>query len=83
MNIQKIIKNIRDIDKKIFKIMKNGIEFSFIFCLIASFILVIYCENYNPCTYNVGISLFKSGLFFLSTFIICGFAFNNITKDVM
>ena len=79
MNIEKIIKGI---DKKIYKIMKNGIKFSFVFCLIASLILVTYCENYNPNTYNIGVSLFKSGLFFLSTFVMCGFAFNKIINDI-
>ena len=80
MNLEKILKNIKDIDKKIYVIMKNGIRFSFIFCLIAVFILAAYCGNSSPSTYNIGVSLFKSGMFFLISFIICGYAFNNIIK---
>ena len=42
MNFQKIIKNIKNIDKKVLTIVKKGLKVSFIFCLIASFILVTY-----------------------------------------
>lgn len=80
MNFERVLKHIKNIDKKIYMIMKNGIRFSFTFCLIAVFILSIYCGNSIPSTYNIGVSLFKSGLFFLISFIICGYAFNNIIK---
>jgi len=71
----------KNIDKKIYKIMKNGIKFSFVFCLVASFILVMNLECFSPSTYNIGCSLFQSGLFFLSMFIMCGFVFNSILKE--
>ena len=82
MNLQKKLIEIKNIDKKIYKIMKNGIKFSFVFCLIASLILVTYFENYDPNTYNIGVCLFKSGLFFVTTFVICAIAFNKIIKDI-
>lgn len=80
MNVKSVLKNIKDIDKKIYMIMKNGIKFSFVFCLIAVLILAIYYGSSIPSTYNIGVSLFKSGLFFLISFVICGYAFNNIIK---
>lgn len=82
MNIKEIIHNIKKIDNKIYNIMENGIKFSFVFCLLASYILVTYFETLNPSTYDIGFSLFKSGLFFLCTFIMCAFAFNKIIKDI-
>ena len=82
MNIQKNWQKIKNIDNRIYTIMKNGIKFSFVFCLIASLVLVTYIENYNPHIYSIGVELFKSGLFFFSAFIMCGVAFNKIIKDI-
>ncbi len=82
MNIQKIMKDAKDIDKKIIKIMKIGIRYSCIFCLIASLILITYMLTSNPHLYYIGISIFKSSLFYIVGFIICGMAFNNIIKDI-
>ncbi len=81
MNFQEIKKNIKQIDKKIMTIVKNGLKGSFIFCLIASFILVIYTTIGEPNAYYIGISLLKSGMFFIVGFIICGLAFNKIIRD--
>ena len=82
MHIKKIIKELKNIDKKIIKIMLNGIKFSFVFCLTACLVLTTYFENYNPNTYNIGVSLLKSGSLFLITFVICGVAFNKIINDL-
>ena len=82
MNVKEIIEELKKIDKKVNKIMLNGIKFSFVFCLIASLVLGTYCENFNPISYNIGISLLKSGVLFIVTFVICGVAFNKIVKDL-
>lgn len=82
MKFEKILNNMKNIDKKTHQIMKNGMKFSIIFCLFSNLILATYCTNYNPIVYTIGISMFKSGLFFLTAFIICGFAFNNIIKEI-
>lgn len=81
MNFQKIIKNVKQIDEKILAIVKNGIKFSFIFCLIASFVLITYTQSAETSAYYIGLSLFKSGLFFIAGFIICGIAFNKIMEN--
>ena len=73
-----IIKSIKNLNKKIIKIMKTGIYFSFLFCIFASLILLTYQIYSEPQIFYTGISLFQSGLFFLVTFIICGFAFYNL-----
>lgn len=81
MNFQEIIKNIKQIDKRILVIVKNGLEVSLIFCLISSFILVTYNTIGEPNAYYIGLSLLKSGLFFIVGFIICGIAFSKIISE--
>ena len=81
MNFQEIIKNIKQIDKKVISIVKNGLKGSFVFCLIASYILATYTTIGEPNAYYIGISLFKSGLFFIVGFVICGVAFSRIMKE--
>lgn len=82
MNIQDIMKDIKNTDKNIIKIMKKGVEFSFAFCLIACLILFTYILSSNVSVFYIGVSLFKSGLFFLVGFVICGIAFNSIMKEL-
>jgi len=77
MKYKTIKKSLNIINKKIVHIVKNGIKFSMIFCLLASFILVLYCGKANPEAFYVGISLLKSGMFFISMFIICGIVFDK------
>lgn len=81
MNFQEIMNSIKQIDIKILTIVQKGINASLIFCLIASFILATYTTIGEPNAYYIGISLLKSGLFFIVGFIICGIAFNKIIRD--
>ncbi len=77
----KKIKKLIITNPKIIHIMKNGIMFSILLCLIAIFILEIYCSKGKPSAFYTGISLLKSGMFFITMFIICGFVFNKVTKN--
>ena len=82
MNLVNCIKDLKKIDKKIIKLVKAGVKLSFIFCVIASFILFTYCINNNPIIYKVGISIFKTSLFYICTCIMCGFAFYQIRNEI-
>ncbi len=82
MNIKEIKNNIKQIDKKIVNIVKNGVKFSFVFCIIATLILVTYTITGGLNQYYIGISLLKTSLFFIVGFLICGIAFNNIIKEI-
>ena len=82
MNFTNSIKEFKKIDKKILQIVKKGIKISFVFCILASLILLIYCINCNPIIYDIGISVFKTGLFYICTCIMCGFAFNQIGNEI-
>ncbi len=78
--IGKLFKNefkTKILDKKILHIVKHGIKYSLIICMFATLILVMYCEKSAPQAFYVGISLLKSALFFMATFIICGFVFDK------
>lgn len=81
MNFQEIIKNIKHIDEKVLAIVKKGLKVSFIFCLLAILILVTYNTIGEPNAYYIGLSLLKSGLFFVVGFIICGVAFSKIMNE--
>lgn len=81
-NFKILLKSILNIDKKILRIMKIGLKYSFCFCILATLILLTY-EFFNlPTLFYAGISLLKSGLFFIATFTICGFAFDKITHEI-
>jgi hypothetical protein len=81
-NINILLKRFSNIDKKILKIMKIGLKFSFYFCILATLILFTYNFLYLPALFYTGISLLQSGLFFIVAFTICGFAFDKIIHDI-
>lgn len=79
--MKNIITNIKIENSNTQKLVKKGILFSFLLTIISTFILLIYHLFYaNPITFYIGISLFKSSLFFLCFFIIFGIAFDTINK---
>jgi len=81
--IKALTENFSNIDKSIKKLMIKGIKFSLLVCLISSFILFTYEIFYNsPDLYYIGISVFKTGTIFASAFLGCGFAFNEIKKEL-
>ena len=81
--IKKVMDNIKNIDKKIKKIMISGLNFSFIICIISCMISLYYISNpISHILYNSGILLFKTGLTFASAFFVCGFAIDNIKKEL-
>lgn len=77
-----ILNSILNIDKKILKIMKMGLKYSFSFCILATLVLLTYEFFSFPTLFYAGISLLKSGLFFIVAFTICGFAFDRITHEI-
>ena len=80
--LKSFINQFRKIDEKIFIIMKYGFFISLASSMLAVYILLNY--SYNPIsidTYYLGIQLFKTSLSFAIEFIICGFAFDIISKN--
>ena len=77
-----MIKSIFKIDKNIFKIMKVGLKYSFFFCIFATLFLLTYDFFSMPELFYAGISLLKSGFFFIVTFTIFGIAFDRIKHEI-
>lgn len=80
--MNQLLLEFKKIDSSILSLMKSGIRFSFIINIIADLILLTYdFVITSPTVYYIGISLFKSSLFFIVGFVICAFAFNRIKSE--
>ena len=80
--MKKIIAEFKRLDKNILSIVRSGLRFSFVFCLFATLILIVYESVHNPHLFEVGISLFRTSLFFIVAFVTYGFIFNKIKNDL-
>ncbi len=80
--MNKVLEELKLFDKLILKTIKTGVKYCFGFCIFATLILLIYEFYAFPLLYYIGISLFRSALFFIVTFIACGIVFNQIKKDL-
>lgn len=79
--IQLIINNFKNLEKKIYKIMKIGIRFSFLLTIISCIILLTYTFiNSNPNTYYIGLALFKLSIYYIIYFIICALVIDTLKK---
>ena len=85
MNIvNKLINKIKNLDKKVVKIMDFGFIFSFILSIISAIILITYNHFYSlPNLFYIGISLFKTSSIFACMFFICGIGFDTIKKEMI
>lgn len=80
--IKKILNKFKNLDSKVKKIMINGFKFSFIFCIFSTLVLVTYNFYMLPILYYAGTILFKTSLMFFVDFIILGFGFDTIKKQM-
>ncbi len=79
MILKKINDLLKNINKKILKIMKYGLQFSFMICIISTAILCTYLLFYHDSfLYLLGINSFKLGIIFGIEFIICGLSVDAI-----
>ncbi len=78
--IKDFFKNIDELD---LKIMRKGLNFSFII-LTASIIILAFYLIFNKYLflYNLGLSLFKISTYFGSEFIVCGVVVDFIKKGI-
>ena len=81
----KVLKNsFKNFDKITNKILKSGLKFCFILCMISVFILLTYNLIFStPILYYIGINLFKLSLIFGIEFIICYFVTDGIKKQLI
>lgn len=79
MIIEKIRSLFKNVNKKILKIMKYGLQFSFLICIIATIILCTYLLFYhNSFLYSLGLTSFRLGIILGTEFIVCGLSVDAI-----
>ncbi len=82
--IKKIIDTFKHFDKKTSKIMRYGLQFCFVLCIVSVFILFTYNVTFHsPFMYYIGISLFKLSLTFAIEFVVCGLVVDGIKKQMV
>ena len=82
--LKSLMNNYKNLDKLTYKIMKNGLIFCFVLCIISVVILFTY-EVYitSPSLYYIGLSLFKLSIIWGIEFIVCGFVVDGIKKQLI
>ena len=81
--MKKFFNEFKDIDNSIIKIMKSGFKFSFILCIIFTYILFLYALNpISQTLFNIGFLGVKCSFMFFISFFICAIASNMIKKEL-
>ena len=72
----------RNLDKKISYILKIGLSFSFIICLLSAMVLLTYMLFFTyPIIYYIGILGIVLGLNFAMSFIISATIIDDVKKE--
>lgn len=81
--MNQLLLEFKKLDNSIILLMKKGLKFSYGLIIASIIILLTYDFIYTyPIIYYIGISLFRTSLFFMVGFIICSFAFNKIKQEL-
>ena len=81
---KKLLESYHSFDKMTNTILKNGLKFCTILCILSVSILLTYnLLKLSPIVYHTGISLFRLSLIFGIEFIICGFVTDGIKKQLI
>lgn len=84
MMIKIFINTYKNLEDKTIKILKNGLKFSFIICLLSILILLTYIFFFTyPILYYIGLLMFQSSLSFAIEFIICAIVVDSIKKNII
>lgn len=82
--IKNFINTYKNLDGKTLKILRNGLKFSFIICLLSIFILLTYIFFFTfPTIYYIGLLMFQLSLSFAIEFIICAIVVDSIKKNII
>ena len=79
--MQKIISELKNLDKDTCKIIKYGLLFCSFLALIAVGILLTYIFLGSNFFYYLGLTLMKSSFTFAVEFVICGIVVDFIRKN--
>ena len=82
--MKKFINDIKAIDVSIIRTMKFGFRFSFVLCLISTYILYFYIINpVSHFAFDIGYSLAKCSLMFFTCFFVGALATDKIKRTMM
>ena len=82
--IKNFINTYKSLDSKTLKILRNGLKFSFIICLLSIFILLTYIFFFTfPTLYYIGLLMFQLSLSFAIEFIIFAIVVDSIKKNII
>ncbi len=82
--IKNFINTYKNLDVKTLKILKSGLIFSFIICLLSIFLLLSYIFFFAfPTIYYIGLLMFQLSLSFAIEFIICAIVVDSIKKNII
>lgn len=80
---KELLNKLNSVDKKVFKIMIKGINFAEVLAIIG--ILLLYIYNTYYISYNLYLSsliVFKTSILIAVSFVVCGFATNEIKNQL-
>lgn len=81
--IEKLKDTFKNLDKKIIKILKNGLRFCFLILLLSIAILITYLFFIdNTLIYQIGLLVFQISLYFAIDFIVSALAIDSIQKQL-
>lgn len=79
--IKTIIKSLKNLDKKIMKILKYGLSFCFVVLVLSALILVTYLFFiHSDFIFQIGLLTFQIGLCFIAEFFASAIAVDTISK---
>ena len=82
--MRKVLEEIKNIDKSIVKIMNSGFKFSFVVCMIFTYILYLYTLNpISHIHFEIGYLGVKCGLMFFASFLIGAISSNKIFHNLL
>ena len=80
--IATIIKSLKNLDKKILKILKYGLRFSFAILVLSAIVLVTYLFFiHSDFVFQIGLLTFQIGLCFIAEFFASAIAVDTISKQ--
>lgn len=77
-----IQKNIKNMQPQIKKILKKGTIVSISIAILSAILLAYYMMYPNPEIYYIGLAIMQFAVLIYSTFLVCGFAFEQILREI-
>ena len=73
-----IFSKLKSINSSILKALYTGLKICFVLLLISTFILSLYHSIHNFELFYIGISLFRTSLFYIAFLCICSISIDTI-----